>query len=214
MSDVGVRSLLWVRHGRTTANAAGLLLGRADPPLDELGRAQAAAVAAAIGSGRFGPVLAVVSSPLRRARSTAEAIGVPVQVDERLIELDYGELDGTPLTEVPAELWAEWRSDNRFRPPGGESLEELGHRVHDACAAWSEQVDRAGVIVMVSHVSPIKAALAWALSVGDEVAWRSHLDPASISRILLRGGGRALGLFNETAHLEGVFADREESPPA
>ncbi|MFN7148299.1 MAG: histidine phosphatase family protein [Microthrixaceae bacterium] len=214
MSASGARSLVWVRHGRTTANASGLLLGRADPPLDELGRVQATAVAAAIRSGRFGPVLAVVSSPLDRARRTAEAIGAPVQVDERLIELDYGELDGTPVADVPGELWAEWRADIGFRPPGGESLEELGRRVHEACAEWSERVDRPGAIVLVSHVSPIKAALSWALSVGDDVAWRSHLDPASITRILLRGGGRALGLFNETAHLEGVPADREESPPA
>lgn len=214
MSTPGTRSLLWVRHGRTAANASGLLLGRADPPLDELGRAQAAAVAATIRSGRFGPVLAVVSSPLERARSTAEAIGAPVQIDERLIELDYGELDGTPVADVAPEVWAAWRADTGFRPPGGESLEDLGRRVHEACAAWSERLDRGGAIVLVSHVSPIKAALAWALSVGDDVAWRSHLDPASITRVLVRGGGRALGLFNETAHLEGVGADREGSPLA
>ena len=214
MNPTSARSLLWVRHGRTAANASGLLLGRAAPPLDELGRAQAAAVAETIRSGRFGPVLGVISSPLQRARLTAEAIGAPVQIDERLIELDYGELDGTPVADVAPEVWAEWRADPRFRPPGGESLEELGRRVHEACSDWSAQLERPGVIVLVSHVSPIKAALAWALSVGDEVAWRSHLDPASITRVLVRAGGPALGLFNETAHLEGVFADREGSPPA
>jgi broad specificity phosphatase PhoE len=214
VSAAHARSLLWVRHGRTAANASGLLLGRADPPLDDLGLAQAAAVADTIRSGRFGPVLGVVSSPLQRARTTAEQIGVPVQIDERLIELDYGELDGTPVADIAPQVWAEWRADPAFRPPGGESLEELGRRVHEACDVWSEQLDRPGTIVLVSHVSPIKAALAWALSVGDDVAWRSHLDPASITRVLVRDGGVALGLFNETAHLDGVFADREGSPPA
>ena len=74
--------LIVVRHGRTPANAAGQLLGRRDPELDELGRAQAAAVGIAI------PTAArVISSPLMRCRQTAEAIGTSVEIDERLIEV-------------------------------------------------------------------------------------------------------------------------------
>ncbi len=64
----------------------------------------------------------VVSSPLRRARETAEAFGLPVEIDERWIELDYGELDGMPVESVGAEVWKQWRSDLRFTPPGGESI--------------------------------------------------------------------------------------------
>ena len=99
MSDTSGRSLLLVRHGRTVDNARGLLLGRADPELDELGRRQAEAVGVAIASGRFGPVAAVVSSPLRRAMGTAEAIGAPVLLDDRLLELDYGELESLTRLE-------------------------------------------------------------------------------------------------------------------
>ena len=81
--------LIVVRHGRTDANASGLLLGRRlDPGLDALGEQQAAALAAAVPRPAR-----VISSPLQRTRQTAAAFGCPVEVDERWIELDYGALD-------------------------------------------------------------------------------------------------------------------------
>lgn len=201
------RTLVLVRHGRTPHNAGGLLLGRADPDLDPLGRRQASAVAAAVGSGRFGDVVAVVSSPARRAVQTAQAFDAPVVIDDRLIELDYGEFEGTPVAEVPPEVWAQWQADVEFRPPGGESLAELGTRVRAACADWAGGSAAPGVVVMVSHVSPIKAAVAWALGVGDQIAWRSHLDNASITQVLMRGERPVLSLFNATEHLHDL-ADR------
>jgi broad specificity phosphatase PhoE len=184
--------LILVRHGRTAANAGGLLLGRADPPLDDLGRRQAGALAAVVtGAGR------VVSSPLRRARETAELLGLPVEVDERWVELDYGELDGLPITEVPPDLWRRWRADVAFTPPGGESLAALGERVRAACVDVAEEAARSDVVV-VSHVSPIKAAVAWALGVGDELAWRLHVAPGSVTRIAVRDGAGLLSSFNWT----------------
>lgn len=187
-----------VRHGRTAHNAAGRLLGRLDVPLDEHGRAQAAALAAAVG-----PVGRVVSSPLLRARETAGAFGAPVEVDERWIELDYGELDGVALADVPATTWAAWRRDPGYRPPGGETLLEVRSRVEAALADL--RADAAGeTVVVVSHVSPIKAAVGWALGVGDEVNWRLHLAPASITRIAVGDRGPALHTFNEVAHLDAV----------
>jgi broad specificity phosphatase PhoE len=208
-------SLLFARHGRTEANARGVLLGREDPPLDETGEAQAAALARALCGGRFGQPVAVVSSPLRRTVRTAEhiaaAAGLAVQVDDRLIELDYGEFEGLPVDGLPQETWLEWHADVHFRPPGGETLAELGARVRECCTEWTEVASHAGSsaggatsggnVVLVSHVSPIKAAVSWALDVGEDLAWRAHLDPASITRVLLRSGRPALGLFNETAHL-------------
>ena len=195
------RSLLLVRHGRTEANARGALLGRLDPPLDDTGRLQAAALAASIDSGAYGRILGVVASPLLRTRETAEALGRPVTIDDRLVELDYGEFDGTPVSDVPVATWQRWQSDIDFAPPGGESIAALGQRVRAACVDWASQLDEPGTIVLVTHVSPIKAAAAWALGVGDEVCWRTHLDTASISRALVRGGRPVLDLFNETSHL-------------
>lgn len=196
-------TLVLVRHGRTAANATGLLLGRADPPLDETGERQAQALAASL--TRSGE-LTVVSSPLRRAQATAEivaaAAGVDVVVDDRWIELDYGALDGTPPAEVAGDVWRRWRSDPGFAPEGGESLLELGRRVRAACEDLTEATVE-GTAVVVSHVSPIKAAVAWALGVGDEIAWRMHLDVAAICRIRTGGPAPALLSFNEVAHLFG-----------
>ena len=189
--------LTLVRHGRTEANRDGLLLGRLDPELDATGRAQAAAVAAALG-----PVDRVVSSPLARTRATAAAFGVPVEVDERWIELDYGELDGTPVREVPAERWAAWRADVDWAPPGGESLRALGARVRAACTELADQA-RHDHVVVVSHVSPIKAAAAWAMGVGDEVSWRLFLAPASVTRVAVTERGPSLHGFNDVSHLAG-----------
>lgn len=190
--------LILVRHGRTDANRNGLLLGRLDVALDAAGEAQAAAVAGAVG-----PVARVVSSPLARARSTAAAFGLPVDVDGRWIELDYGRLDGTPLRDVPPERWAAWRGDPAWRPDGGESLAELGERVRQACDDLVDEARERDVVV-VSHVSPIKAAVAWAMGVGDEVAWRLHLSPASITRIGVGALGPSLHGFNDVAHLAGI----------
>ena len=188
-------TLVLVRHGRTEANASGLLLGRADPPLDELGRVQAAALAAVVAAPRR-----VVSSPLARARETAAAFGQTVEIDERWIELDYGELDQQPIGAVAAETWDRWRADLDFRPPGGETLRELGVRVRDACADLVDDARDADVVV-VTHVSPLKAALAWALAVGDDVAWRLHVAPASVSRVGIRANGAVVLSFNELGHL-------------
>jgi broad specificity phosphatase PhoE len=190
--------LYLVRHGQTTWNASGLLLGRADPPLTSLGEGQAAAVAAWLG-----PVLAegarVISSPLARARATASAFGLPVEVDERWVELDYGSYDGVPLADVPASVWAEWRADAGFTPPGGESLAAVGTRVREACEALRVEA-AAGDVVVVSHVSPIKAAVAWAVDAPDTSSFRMHLDVAAVSRIAIMPDGRpVLRTFNETA---------------
>lgn len=188
--------LIVVRHGRTEANASGLLLGRrVDPGLDELGRQQAVALAAAVqGAAR------VVCSPLLRTRETAEALGLPVEIDERWVEIDYGSLDGTPLRDVPAALWAEWRADIGFVPGGGESLASLGARVREAAADLVEEARQHDVVV-VTHVSPIKAAVAWALGVGDEIVWRMFCAPASITTIGTTGTTPTLHSFNETEHL-------------
>ena len=195
--------LIIVRHGRTEANANGRLLGRLDLPLDQLGQRQAVALAHAVG-----PVDRVVSSPLLRTRQTADAFatefGTEVELDARFLELDYGEFEGRPLAEVPAEIWRTWRRDPMFAPPGGESLAALRLRVDQALDAWREAA-RTETIVIVTHVSPIKAAVAWALGVGDDVTWRMFVSPASITRIGIAETGPSLRTFNEVAHLDTVL---------
>jgi probable phosphoglycerate mutase len=191
--------LILVRHGESTGNADGLLLGRIDAPLTERGLAQARALRPSLEG-----VTRVVSSPLDRARSTAEALGtgLPVEVDERWVEVDYGEFDGRPLTEVPDEVWTRWRSDPGYRPPGGETLRDAGRRVRAACeelfSADGEGARGAGAVVVVSHVSPIKLATCWALGLGEGGAWRLYLATASITKITWGTDAPVLSRFNET----------------
>jgi len=187
--------LVLVRHGQTEANARGLLLGRADPPLSELGRRQAAALASMVPNDAR-----VVASPLTRTVETAEAFGRAVDVDERWIELDYGTYEGQPVADVPPDVWRTWRADPHFVPGGGESLAALGVRVRAACDDLLDEARDRDVIV-VSHVSPIKAALGWALAVGDEVGWRMFVRVASIARVGVGPWGPSLHSFNETPRM-------------
>ena len=178
--------LILIRHGESVANAQGLLLGRTDAALTEKGMAQAAAVHQLLD----GPVLTLRSSPLSRARDTAARLGLeaPIEIDDRWIEVDYGEYECQPLREVPAEVWREWRRNPDFRPAGGETLSEVDARVATACdELFAEEGAGArapgGDVVVVSHVTPIKAAVAWALGVGAGLSWRLHLQTASVTRI-------------------------------
>jgi broad specificity phosphatase PhoE len=190
--------LILARHGQTEHNREGRLLGRTDIPLTDLGRRQAEAMARAVGT-----VDRIVCSPLARARETAAFLGLPVEIDDRWIEVDYGEYEGLAFSDVPAEFWRQWRSDATLAPPGGESLAAVGDRVRAACADLEASAIDANVLV-VSHVSPIKAGVAWALEVGDEISWHLFLDVAAICRIRVGPRGTAVTAFNDTSHLREV----------
>ena len=207
--------LILVRHGESVANAQGLLLGRTDAELTEKGRAQAVAARALV----YDPVAEVRSSPLRRARDTAEllALGPAATIDEDWVEVDYGEFECQPLGGIPAEVWQRWRSDRDFRPEGGETLGEVDERIAGACqelfATDGAGARRAGGdVVVVSHVTPIKAAVAWALGTGD-LYWRLHLRTASVTRIGWNRDAPILHGFNEVA-LAPSGAGAAQSPRA
>jgi broad specificity phosphatase PhoE len=172
--------IAFVRHGQTELNRTGRLQGRLDVALSALGERQAAAVARGFASE---PVTRVISSPLQRAVATATAIadahGLAVEIDGRLVELDYGEWDGRALADVPPEAWAAWRTEVGFAPPGGETLADVAARV----ASFRTDVLGDELVIAVSHVSPIKAAVCNALQVDDRVTWRMQLDVASVTRI-------------------------------
>ena len=192
--------LILLRHGRTAANEAGLLQGRLNQDLDDRGRRQAEAAARHL-SGIEGGIDAVISSPLKRAQQTAAAFGLPVEIDERWIELSYGMYEGVPHADVPSEVWQSWRNDFSYVPEGGESLATLDQRVRGAC---NELVERASTqnVLVVSHVSPMKSSVAWALGVDIGISWNCHLDHASICRVEMRGRRPILSAFNETVEVD------------
>ena len=193
--------LILVRHGESVANAQGLLLGRTDAELTPSGREQARAARSLLRA----PVAEVRTSPLSRARDTAELLapGLPVTVDDRWVEVDYGEFECQPLGGIPAAVWQQWQSDRDFRPAGGETLAEVDVRVAAACeelfatdGTGARRPD--GDVVVVSHVTPIKAAVAWALGATD-LYWRLHLRTASVTRIGWNRDTPILHGFNEVA---------------
>ena len=190
--------LIFVRHGRSEGNAKNLLVGRADLDLDPVGHRQIEMLPTVLTPTR------VISSPLVRCQVTAAVFGLPVEIEPRVIEVDYGVYDLMPLDEIPREMWARWRSDPDFVPPGGESMRAMGDRVREVCEELVEQAAHTDIVV-VSHVSPVKAAAAWAVGLGDADAWRLMVDQASITRIGRgRGGHPMLRSFNETGHLAGI----------
>ncbi len=151
------------------------------------------------------PVVEVRTSPLIRARDTAQllALGPPPTVDERWVEVDYGEFECQPLGDIPAWVWQRWRSDRHFRPEGGETLAEVDDRITAVCQELFEEAGAGarrsdGDVVVVSHVTPIKAAVAWALGTPD-LYWRLHLRTASVTRIGWNRDAPILHGFNEVA---------------
>ncbi|GAA0906574.1 hypothetical protein GCM10009559_75000 [Pseudonocardia zijingensis] len=197
--------LLLLRHGQTALSVQRRYSGHGDPELTPLGLAQAAGAASRL-AGTPG-VSAVLTSPLRRARQTAEAVaastGAPLVVRQRLIETDFGEWEGLTFPEAKArdpELHAEWLGSEDVAPPGGESFAAVGRRVEaelaDLLSDWP-----GATLVVVSHVTPIKMLLRDALQGGPGVLYRLHLDLAALSIAdFYPDGGASVRLVNDTSH--------------
>ncbi|HJQ06282.1 MAG TPA: histidine phosphatase family protein [Nocardioides sp.] len=186
-------TVILVRHGRTTANASGMLAGRLPGVrLDETGEKQAARAGARLASV---PFAAVVSSPQERCKQTAKLLLAgrderPRVLSERgLAECDYGEWQGRPLKELAKEkLWSTvQRQPSAATFPGGESMVEMKHRAVSAVrrrdAAVEAEHGPGAVWVAVSHGDIIKSLLADALGMHLDLFQRIQVDPASISII-------------------------------
>jgi ribonuclease H / adenosylcobalamin/alpha-ribazole phosphatase len=196
--------LLLLRHGQTEMSAQRRYSGRADPELTEVGHAHATALAAGIGSvDGADQVTAVLSSPLRRARQTAEpvaaALGLPVTDHAALIETNFGAWDGLTFAQArerDPEVHRRWLGDETVRPPDGESFADVARRV---AALRDELLVRypTRTVLLVSHVTPIKLLLRMALDAGPSVLYRIHLDLASLSIAeLYPDGGASVRLVN------------------
>lgn len=162
--------LVLVRHAEPVPDARGRCYGRLDVELSERGREQAAALGATL---RDEPVDLVVSSPRRRALQTAAALGRPVEVDERLCELDFGDFEGRTYEELEGdepELFRSWMSSpTTVRFPNGESYADLRAR---ATAALADVRARAESAVVVTHGGVIRAGLAAWLELPDRAIFR------------------------------------------
>lgn len=194
-----------LRHGQTVLSVEKRFSGVGDQELTEVGRAQAAAAARRVTT--LGAVV-VVTSPVRRARQTAEAVaaaaGLELVVEDGFRETDFGDWEGYTFGEVrqqwPRELDA-WLADTAVAPPYGESFDATATRVRQA----RDRVIRTHpgkTVVVVSHVTPIKTLLRFALDAPPSALYRMHLDLACLSQVQWFADGPAVvRSLNDTAHL-------------
>jgi broad specificity phosphatase PhoE/ribonuclease HI len=200
--------LILVRHGETAMTQQGRYSGRGDVPLSVEGEAQAMAAGARV-AAISRDVAAVFTSPLTRCVRTAELIaaelgGAGVTVLPDLIECDFGLWEGLTFAEA-REGWPEamdaWLASPSVSPPGGESFDAVRVRTQNALATVLRAYGQ-GVVVIVSHVSPIKLILQNALAANDAFLHRLFLDAAGVSTMdVWPDGGIAVRSVNETAHL-------------
>ncbi|MFV0408106.1 MAG: MSMEG_4193 family putative phosphomutase [Propioniciclava sp.] len=195
-----------LRHGRTSANASGILAGRAPRVgLDARGRCQARDAADRLAGVEL---TRVVSSPLLRCRQTARAVvrsssGLPVVIDKDLTECDYGDWQGRALVDLAREdLWRTVQSHpSQVRFPGGETMAGMQARAVAAVRRIDADISAGGsqVWVAVSHGDVIKSILADALGLHLDLFQRIEVGPASISVVAYTPAGPRVLLTNSTA---------------
>ena len=205
-----------IRHGESLSNREGRVQGQANVKLSDTGRQQAAAVAAWCKSQSFrNQSCELWSSPLCRAQETAEvigtAIGLPVQLEDKLVELNAGVFQGhlwDDLADRFPEAVAQWRSgDVDFQIPGGESRRQLAERGRHALELLSVRPVRG--MIIVAHGGVLTAALG--LLVGREHSLLAEVAERPFTRLPALGNcsvsqlkwpGPELLSFNETDHLD------------
>ncbi|WP_371496780.1 bifunctional RNase H/acid phosphatase [Kitasatospora sp. NBC_00374] len=209
-ADLGTpTTFVLLRHGETALTPQKRFSGSggSDPELSEKGRWQAERAAEALAAR--GTVQAVVSSPMRRTRQTAEAVaarlGLEVRIEEGLRELDFGDWEGMTFAEVqqkyPEDLDA-WLGSAKARPTG--SAESFTNLTHRAGVARDKIIARyAGkTVLVVSHVSPIKTLVRLALGAPPDSVYRMELSAASLCAVQYYADGNAsVRLLNDTGHL-------------
>jgi probable phosphoglycerate mutase len=184
-----VNELWLVRHGTTEWTVSKQHTGRTDIPLTDVGEERALALAPRLAGHSFA---AVLTSPLQRARRTAELAGFPdATVDERLVEFDYGDYEGRTSVEIAEErpMWSLWRDG----APGGESIDEAGHRA-DQVLGDLEPIDGDVLLFGHGHFSRILGARSLGLPASE--GRLLMLSPASISIIGREHGERAIRVWN------------------
>jgi probable phosphoglycerate mutase len=200
--------LYLIRHGETDDNIGRMALGRRDVPLNERGRAQALAVAGALRA--HDGVAAVYASPLRRAVDTAtplaQALGLDIQPDDRLIEMDIGEMDGLTLVEARErypDFMRRWLSDEvaGAEMPGGESLAQVQERAWPAIESFRDAHESAAAVV-VTHNFVLLTVLCRALHLPLSRFRKLRHDLAALSVLELTAERQAVLTLNDRCHLE------------
>lgn len=204
-------TIIIVRHGETDLNREKVFRGRRDVRLNANGRAQAGLAAEALKSRRID---AAFTSPLARARETAEIIlaphGLEAVVHEELTDLDYGEWTGKSDAEVAAgwpeehALWAV--APQRVRPPGGETLQEVLDRAFGAMEDLAREHD-GKTIALFAHRAVNKLLVLGALTLGPERFPFILQENACIDEVERTTEGYRILCLNDASHVRNAGAD-------
>ena len=203
--------LLLVRHGETAWNADGRLQGHLDIALNDVGRAQARRLAAALADERE-PIDIIYTSDLARALQTAQAVadatGAALVDESGLRERAFGSFQGRTFAEIEAERWR--RRDPDWAPPGaGESLLQFKERItHAVCALAAKNIGRH--VAMFTHGGVLDVLYRAATRQDIQAPRTWQLGNAAINRLLwTHGHGLSLVGWADTQHLE--HATRDET---
>lgn len=204
--------LFLVRHGITPYNIQARYTGQADIPLSPLGLRQAEAVGLRLASEHID---AVISSDLRRALVTAQAIArhhdLPVQEDADLRETGLGDWEGLTFTEVRArhaELWTRWQVEPDSAPHGGETMSQVRERVERALARWQASYPEE-TMVWSTHGGFIGVMLCHLLGLALTRRRQFRLGNTSITEVDFSRSYPVLLYVNEIAHTRGLAIDDE-----
>jgi broad specificity phosphatase PhoE len=198
-------TLLLVRHGQTEWNVTGQIMGQRPVPLNETGESQAARLAEFL---RSRPVQAVYTSPVVRARRTANilaaALGLEVREEPGLCEIGCGEWEGRYWSELTDDLVRQdfYLKPQEARPPGGETLREVQARAVAVVRRLCSGVEGCQ-LVLVSHADVLRAILAHYLALDLQMVRRIRIDHASLTALELTGDAADLLYLNYT-----VMGDR------
>ena len=190
-------SLLLVRHGRTQWSDSRRHTGRTDVPLTSAGEQQARALGHRLSGTSFDLVL---TSPLQRARSTAELADLPApQIDEDLVEWDYGAYEGLTTEEISASLGRPWTVFADGVPPGaspGEDIAQVAARAEAVLGRVRPVLADGGVVALVGHAHLLRVLTACWLGLPPAAGAMFHLDAGTLSRLGYEHGRPAVYLWN------------------
>jgi broad specificity phosphatase PhoE len=200
-----------VRHGQTAWNKEEIFRGRTDVPLDETGLKQAELAAEYF---KEMEIHGIYSSPLARARQTAEKIArfhsLKVQPLEGIVDLSFGNWEGHPhqeIKKIDSERYKQWMGEpHRVRLPGGESLGEV--RIRSMAALEEVVQEHPGMtLVLVSHRVINKVLICGILGIDNSHFWQIGQDTTAINLIQYKNGKYILSMLNETCHLKRLKED-------
>jgi broad specificity phosphatase PhoE len=194
------------RHGQTDWNKQEIFRGRKDIPLNERGRQEAEALSKHLEPVKFS---ACFSSPLSRAFDTAEIVarphGLSVEVDEGMIDINYGDWEGVGHEEIKKrfpELYEHWHTEpHRIRFPGGESLSIVRKRALSSLERIRTNYPD-GTVFIVSHRAVTKIVMCAMLGLSNKAYWRIIQDNCAYNIIKFEKDGPVVSALNDTCHLQ------------